>query len=137
MPIVVKAVSQAEYVDWLDEQRAEKEASAAAALGNFSYDDLMTKGAEVYASRCAACHGQNGEGMGNMFPAMQGSTVVLGDVSKHIDILLNGVSGTAMQAFAEQLSDVELAAVITYERNAWGNDTGDIVMPRNIIDARQ
>ena len=137
MPIVVRAVSQAEYTDWLDEQRAEKVAAAVAALGDFSYDELMVTGAEVYAGRCAACHGQNGEGMGTVFPPMVGSDIVLNDVDKHIDILLNGVAGTAMQSFAEQLTDVELAAVITYERNAWGNDTGDMVTPRNIIDARQ
>ena len=97
----------------------------------------MTTGAEVYAGRCAACHGQNGEGMGSMFPPMVGSDIVLNDVDKHIDILINGVAGSAMQSFAEQLTDVEIAAVITYERNAWGNDTGDIVTPRDIIDARQ
>jgi cytochrome c oxidase subunit 2 len=137
MPIVVRAVSQSEYATWLDEQRAEKEAAALAALGDYSFDELMTTGAEVYAGRCAACHGQNGEGMGSMFPPMVGSDIVLNDVEKHIDILINGVAGSAMQSFAEQLTDVEIAAVITYERNAWGNDTGDIVTPRDIIDARQ
>lgn len=137
MPIVVRAVSQSEYATWLDEQRAEKEAAALAALGNYSFDELMSTGAEVYAGRCAACHGQNGEGMGSMFPPMVGSDIVLNDVEKHIDILINGVAGSAMQSFAEQLTDVEIAAVITYERNAWGNDTGDIVTPRDIIDARQ
>jgi len=137
MPIVVRAVSQSDYSTWLDEQRAEKEAAALAALGDYSFDELMTTGAEVYAGRCAACHGQNGEGMGSMFPPMVGSDIVLNDVDKHIDILINGVAGSAMQSFAEQLTDVEIAAVITYERNAWGNDTGDIVTPRDIIDARQ
>ena len=137
MPIVVRAVSQSDYATWLDEQRAEKEAAALAALGDYSFDELMTTGAEVYAGRCAACHGQNGEGMGSMFPPMVGSDIVLNDVDKHIDILINGVAGSAMQSFAEQLTDVEIAAVITYERNAWGNDTGDIVTPRDIIDARQ
>jgi len=137
MPIVVRAVTQSEYATWLDDQRAEKEAAALAALGDYSFDELMTTGAEVYAGRCAACHGQNGEGMGSMFPPMVGSDIVLNDVEKHIDILINGVAGSAMQSFAEQLTDVEIAAVITYERNAWGNDTGDIVTPRDIIDARQ
>jgi cytochrome c oxidase subunit 2 len=137
MPIVVRAVSDNDYSDWLAQQRADKEAQAAVALGDFSYEELMTEGEAVYAGRCAACHGQNGEGMGTMFPALQGSDIALYDVAKHIDVVLNGVAGTSMQAFAEQLSDVELAAVITYERNAWGNDTGDIVTPANIIDARQ
>ena len=114
MPIVVRAVSQSDYATWLDEQRAEKEAAALAALGDYSFDELMTTGAEVYAGRCAACHGQNGEGMGSMFPPMVGSDIVLNDVDKHIDILINGVAGSAMQSFAEQLTDVEIAAVITY-----------------------
>ena len=137
MPIVVRAVTEPEYQQWLVDQQAEKAAIAAAALEDYSFDELMEKGEEVYATRCAACHGQNGEGMGSVFPGMVGSEVVLGDVSKHIDIVLNGSAGTAMQAFAKQLSDVELAAVVTFERNAWGNDTGDVVTPKDIIDARQ
>ena len=137
MPVVVRAVSQQDYADWLAEQRAAKAAEAAAALGDFSHDELMTTGAEVYAGRCAACHGQTGEGMGSVFPALKGSAIALGDVGAHINVVLNGTPGTAMQAFAAQLSDVELAAVITYERNAWGNDTGDTVTPKNIIDARK
>lgn len=137
MPVVVRAVSQADYRIWLDEQVAAKEAEAAAALGDFTHEELMAKGAEVYAGRCAACHGQNGEGMGTVFPALKDSAVALGDVAKHIDVVLNGTPGTAMQAFAAQLNDVELAAVVTFERNAWGNDTGDTVTPKNIIDARK
>ncbi len=136
MPVVVRAVSQDDYRAWLAEQVAAKAAEAAAALGDFSHEELMTKGAEVYASRCAACHGQNGEGMGTVFPALKDSAVALGDVQKHIDVVLNGTPGTAMQAFAAQLNDVELAAVVTFERNAWGNDTGDTVTPKQIIDAR-
>ncbi|MCP4881903.1 MAG: cytochrome c oxidase subunit II [Gammaproteobacteria bacterium] len=137
MPVVVRALSQENYQAWLDDQRAAKVAEAAAAMGDFSYDELMTTGAEVYAGRCAGCHGQSGEGMGTIFPALKGSAIAVGDVDAHIDVVLNGVPGTAMQAFAAQLSDVELAAVITYERNAWDNNTGDTVTPINIIDARK
>jgi len=75
--------------------------------------------------------------MGSVFPTLAGSPVALGDVAEHIDIVINGKPGTAMQAFAAQLSDVELAAVITYERNAWGNDTGDTVTPKMIIDSKE
>ena len=126
MPVVVRALSQENYQAWLDDQRAAKVAEAAAAMGDFSYDELMT-----------GCHGQSGEGMGTIFPALKGSAIAVGDVDAHIDVVLNGVPGTAMQAFAAQLSDVELAAVITYERNAWDNNTGDTVTPINIIDARK
>ncbi len=75
--------------------------------------------------------------MGSVFPALVGSPIATGDMAAHIDIVINGKSGTAMQAFAAQLSEVDLAAVITYERNAWGNDTGDTVTPKMIIDAKQ
>lgn len=139
MPIVVKAVSQEDYRTWIDDQLLAKEAEAAAALEDYSFEELMQIGEEVYAGRCAACHGQNGEGLGSVFPALKGSPVAVDadKIDTHIDIMLNGVSGTAMQSFAEQLSDVEIAAVVTYERNAWGNDTGDVVTPKDIIDARQ
>ncbi len=137
MPIVLEAVTPAEYEVWLVDQRAAAEAEAAAALGDFSHEELMTKGAEVYARSCAACHGVEGAGMGNVFPALVGSPIATGDMAAHIDIVINGKSGTAMQAFAAQLSEVDLAAVITYERNAWGNDTGDTVTPKMIIDAKQ
>ena len=71
-----------------------------------------------------------------MFPALKGSAIAKGDVAKHIDVVVNGVSGTAMQAFGPQLNDADLAALITYERNAWGNDTGDVVQPAAIKAAR-
>jgi cytochrome c oxidase subunit 2 len=109
----------------------------AAALGDFSYEELMVTGAQVYSRSCAACHGIEGQGMGSIFPALAGSSMALNDMAGHIDIVINGKPGTAMQSFAAQLSDVELAAVITYERNAWGNDTGDTVTPKMITDAQQ
>ncbi len=137
MPIVLEAVTPAEYEIWLVDQRAAAEAEAAAALGDFSHEELMDKGAEVYARSCAACHGVEGAGMGSVFPALVGSPIATGDMAAHIDIVINGKSGTAMQAYAAQLSEVDLAAVITYERNAWGNDTGDTVTPKMIIDAKQ
>jgi len=92
----------------------------------------MTLGEEVYNQACAACHQTGGQGITGAFPALQNSPVALGDVNKHISVVLDGVSGTAMASFAKQLSKKELAAVITYERNAWGNNTGDIVQPSQI-----
>lgn len=137
MPIVLEAVTSDEYQVWLEEQRAGKIAEAQAALGEFSYDQLMVKGADVYARSCAACHGNEGQGLGSVFPALAGSSMALNDMAGHIDIVLNGKPGTAMQSFSAQLSDVDIAAVITFERNAWGNDTGETVTPKMIIDAKK
>ena len=72
-----------------------------------------------------------------MFPALKGSAIATGDVEAHIDIVVNGKPGTAMAAFGKQLSEVDLAAVITYERNAWGNETGDMVTPKDVLDFKQ
>ncbi len=137
MPIVLEAVTSDEYQVWLEEQRAGKIAEAQAALGEFSYDELMVTGADVYARSCAACHGNEGQGLGSVFPALAGSSMALNDMAGHIDIVLNGKPGSAMQSFSAQLSDVEIAAVITFERNAWGNDTGETVTPKMIIDAKK
>jgi cytochrome c oxidase subunit 2 len=137
MPIVLEAVTADQYQVWLSDQRVAAEAEVAAALGDFSYEELMVTGAQVYSRSCAACHGIEGQGMGSIFPALAGSSMALNDMAGHIDIVINGKPGTAMQSFAAQLSDVELAAVITYERNAWGNDTGDTVTPKMITDAQQ
>ena len=97
----------------------------------------MARGEEVYASSCAACHGGEGQGLGSVFPALAGSDMALNDMAGHIDIVLNGAPGTAMQSFSAQLNDVDIAAVITYERNAWGNNTGETVTPQMIIDAKK
>ena len=97
----------------------------------------MVKGEEVYGRSCAGCHQENGEGVPGVFPALKGSPIVLGPAEGHIDILINGVAGTAMQSFAEQLSEVEIAAVVHYKRNAWGNDVGDIVQPIDVLNFKQ
>lgn len=132
MPIVVEAVSRDEFDAWLLTARAEKEARAEAAERSWTLDELMQQGEQVYLQACAACHLPNGEGVPGAFPALKGSPMVLGDVAAHIDIVLNGKAGTAMQAFRDQLGSVQLAAVITYERNAWGNSLGEAVSPAQI-----
>ena len=137
MPIVVHAVSEAEYAAWL---AGKKEAAAELremAKQTFTFEQLMTKGEGVYNRSCAGCHAGNGEGIPGAFPALKDSAVALGPVAEHLDIVVNGVSGTAMQAFGGQLSEVDLAAVITYERNAWGNDVGDMVQPIDILKFKQ
>nr|WP_256371952.1 MULTISPECIES: cytochrome c [Gammaproteobacteria] len=99
---------------------------------NMSMDQLMETGRNIYLAQCAACHQPNGQGIPGVFPRLAGEGVSVGDRTQHIDIVVNGVSGTAMQSFQNSLSMSEIAAVITYERNAWGNDTGDAVQPADI-----
>ncbi len=132
MPVVVEAVSKDDFQQWLAQAKAEKQAEAAAAERTWTLDELMQQGEQVYLRACAACHLPNGEGVPGAFPALKGSPIATGDVAGHIDIVLNGKSGTAMQAFRDQLSATELAAVITYERNAWGNSLGEAVSPTQI-----
>ena len=136
MPIVVIAKTPQEYEEWKAEKIAAIETAKAEEnrllAMNMSMDDLMTSGQKVYLAKCAACHMPNGEGLPGVFPAIKGSAVALKDRTGHIDILLNGRTGTAMQAFSKQLTLSEIAAVITYQRNAWGNNTGDIVQASEV-----
>jgi len=136
MPIVVEAKTEADYKVWVTEQKKIQAAAAAAGDKEWSKADLMAQGQKVYSSNCASCHGVTGEGVPGVFPAMVNSPIAKGDVKAHIDMVLNGSAGTAMQAFGKQLSDSDLAAIITYERNAFGNNVGDIVQPSTIKSAR-
>jgi cytochrome c oxidase subunit 2 len=136
MPIVLIAKTEEDYRQWVADQKAGAAAAAEAATKTWTMDDLMAKGESVYNSSCAACHQANGQGIPGVFPAMAGSAIATGDVTAHKNIVMNGKEGTAMQAFGAQLGDVDLAAVITYERNAFGNDTGDVVQPADIAAAR-
>ena len=94
-------------------------------------DELMSTGKKVYAT-CSACHGADGQGIPGVFPAIAGSSVAAGPIEEHIDIVMFGKAGTAMAAFASQLSDEEIAAVVTYQRNSFGNNTGDAALPADI-----
>jgi cytochrome c oxidase subunit 2 len=133
MPIVLVAKTQEDYDAWVEEQKGAAAAAADAATATLTMEELMARGEAAYNTSCAACHQANGAGIPGVFPAIAGSAIATGDVAKHIDIGVNGVPGTAMQAFGEQLSAVDLAAVITYQRNAFGNDTGDMVQPADIV----
>jgi len=139
MPIVVNAVSEDAFKQWMAEQQSAKAAAMAEASADktWTLDELMARGEEVYNKACAACHQANGQGIPNVFPGLAGSAMATSDMAAHLDIVLNGKAGTAMQAFGPQLNDLELAAIITYERNAWGNDTGDVVQPSDIAAARK
>ncbi len=136
MPIVLEAKTEENYHKWLSDQKAQKLAVAQNAGNIWTKKDLMTKGEEIYNTACAACHGKTGTGIPGAFPALKNSPVVLSDVAKHISIVLNGKAGTAMQAFKSQLDNIEAAAVITYERNAFDNNTGDLIQPSDIQSAR-
>ena len=135
MPIVVQAVAPEEFDKWVSLQK-DKAASAEASAGKtWTQNELMEKGKKVYASTCAACHGPNGEGIGP-FPKMTGSKIATGPLAAHLNIVMKGKPGTAMQAFAGQMNDADLAAVITFERNGFGNKTGDVVQPSQVKAAR-
>lgn len=136
MPVVVIAKEPAEFDAWIAEQeeiavKAREEEQRLLSM-NMSMDELMTQGKKVYDATCAACHMPNGEGLPGVFPALKGSQMALEDIPAHIDIVVNGRPGTSMASFSKQLTMSQIAAVVTYERNAWGNDTGDMVQAKDV-----
>lgn len=139
MPIVVEAKTPEDYAKWVADRKTKMAATALADDPSKVYTlaELNSKGEKVYATHCAACHQASGAGVPGAFPALNGSKMVTGDKAAHIDIVMHGKSGTAMAAFAPQLSDTEMAAVVTYERNAWGNHTGDMIQPSEIKALRK
>jgi cytochrome c oxidase subunit 2 len=136
MPIVVEAKSEEDYIAWVQGQKAAAAEAEASASKTWTMAELMSHGEKVYATNCSACHQANGEGLPPVFPGLKGSALAIGDIAGHIDIVVHGKAGTAMAAYGPQMNDADLAAVITYERNAWGNDTGDAVQPADIKAAR-
>jgi cytochrome c oxidase subunit 2 len=101
-------------------------------------DEAVARGEKVYNANCASCHQASGQGIPGTFPALDGSKIAKQAKNKaaHINIVLHGKPGTAMAAFGAQLSDTEIATVITYERNAWSNKTGDLIQPADVKAAR-
>ena len=136
MPIEVHVLSADKYAAWVSEQQASHAVVADDANREWSMDELVAKGEQVFAANCAACHQSTGQGMPPAFPALDGSAVVQGPAPTQIEIVMNGREGTAMAAFGKQLTDTDLAAVITYTRNAWSNSTGDAIQPAEIAAAR-
>ncbi|MFM1869697.1 MAG: hypothetical protein RLY99_441, partial [Pseudomonadota bacterium] len=132
MPIVVKVVSDTDYAAWASEKKKQLAALADDPSKTFTMDELKQRGEKVYAANCAACHQPNGKGAG-AFPALDGSKVVVGAKDGQYKILLNGKN--AMPKW-NQLNDVELAAVMTYTRNTWGNKTGELIQPKDLTAAR-
>ncbi len=136
MPIVVVAKNDADFDAWMQAQKSAADADASAADREWAQDELMTRGENVYNTACAACHQVSGAGVPGAFPGLVGSPIATGPIEAHLDMVMNGKPGTAMAAFAGQLNDIDIAAVVTYERNAWGNDTGDLVQPSDVEAAR-
>lgn len=140
MPVVVEVRPEAEFDAWLEEQRLAKELASEAAVAarnkEWAMGELLPLGEQVYIDHCATCHQRDGSGKGIKYPALAGSSITTGVVADHIDRVMNGKEDTEMQAWAPQLSDLEIAAVITYERNSWGNNMADIIQPRTIYATR-
>jgi cytochrome c oxidase subunit II len=136
MPIHVKVVSAEDYSKWVDGEKKKLAAKADDPSKVWTLDDIVKRGEKVYAANCAACHQANGKGAGPIKP-LDGAAVVLdADKAKQISVLLNGQNNGAMPAW-KQLSDTEIAAVITYTKNNWSNKTGQIVQPAEIVAARK
>jgi cytochrome c oxidase subunit 2 len=131
MPIVVEAVEQEKFTQWVSAQKAQAQVAAADSGKEWTKAELLAKGEKIYA-QCAACHGPTGAGVPGAFPALTGSKIATGPVADHIKIVLKGKPGTAMQAYGGQMNDADIAAVVTYERNALGNKTGDVVQPAQV-----
>jgi cytochrome c oxidase subunit 2 len=134
MPITVVAKSEADYAAWVNEQKKKQAASAEDPTRAWTLDELKAKGALVFAANCQVCHQANGTGVPGAFPAVNGSKVVLGAKVDEISLVLKGKN--AMPAWGSQLDDSEIAAVITYTRNAWDNKTGEAIQPGEIKAAR-
>lgn len=140
MPIVVNVLSADNYAKWIDERKKKMAASADDPNKEWSADELKARGEQVFAQNCVACHQATGMGIPGTFPALNGSKIATGPHDQSIATVLHGVirdgKPTAMQSF-KQLSDVELAAVLTYVRNAWDNKAGDVVKPAEVKAARE
>lgn len=137
MPVVVDARAPEDYAKWLADKKKALQASADDPNKKWSLPDLMARGEKVYTQNCVACHQANGKGVPGAFPALAGSAMTTKDLPGHINIVLHGSKkNPAMAAWGPQLSNTDLAAVITYERNAWGNNTGQAVQPKDILAAR-
>ena len=135
MPIHVRVLSQGDYAKWVEGKKKEMAAAADDPNKVWKLEDLVARGEKVYASNCAACHRPDGKGAGPIKP-LDGSEIVLNDPARQIQIVLGGAANGAMPAW-KQLSDTELAAVITYTKNSWSNKTGKLVQPAEIVAARK
>ena len=136
MPIHVKVLAAADYTAWVDGKRKEAAAKQDDPTKVWALPDMLARGEKVYAANCAACHQANGKGAGPIKP-LDGAAVVLDtDHTKQLHVLLNGQNNGAMPSW-KQLSDTDLAAVISFTKNNWSNKTGQIVQPSEVLAARK
>ena len=133
MPVVVEVLSADDYAKWVDDQQKKMAAGADDPNKTYTLAELMERGGKVYAANCAVCHQPTGKG-GGAFPALDGSKIANGPIAQHVSIVLKGKN--VMPSWGPTLNDVEIASVITFERNSWGNHTGDILQPKQVADAR-
>lgn len=142
MPIVVEAVSDEEFTQWVAQQTKVEDKYATtenkpADQKVMTRAELMQLGKDKYDLICSACHQADGKGIPPLYPALKNSSISVGKpISRHIALILNGIPGSAMQPYKEQLTDEEVAAITTYERNAWGNNTDDEIQPADVADVR-
>ena len=140
MPVVVRAVERETYDAFIAEKVALAEAERMLTSKEWTKEELMERGEKFYVTNCVACHQANGKGIPPVFPALEGSQVALNDSGKHIEILMEGIQGSAMAAFGDSYSEVDIAAVVTYTRQAWSNgENGDgvIVTPKDIVEYKK
>ncbi|SAK40599.1 cytochrome c oxidase [Caballeronia hypogeia] len=133
MPVVVEVLSADDYAKWVDAQKKKMAAGQDDPLKTYTKDELMARGQQVYSSNCAVCHQPTGKGAGQ-FPALDGSKIANGSIAGHLNIVLHGKG--AMPPWQGVLNDVEIASVVTFERNSWSNHTGDLLQPKQVIDAK-
>lgn len=138
MPIVVVALPRAEFTQWVHKMTQGK-VTAVNVLPNkrWTKSELLQKGRQIYSVHCAMCHQESGQGLPPLYPSLKNNELVLGPVNDSVQILLRGKTGTAMQNFADQLTDEEIASVATYIRNGFGNHAADIVEPGQVGHMRQ
>ena len=134
MPIVVEVMEEQAFDAWYEEQLAAEAIRAEAVKQVLTEEQLMAEGEQVYGTFCASCHQPNGQGVPPVFPSLVGTEVVSGPRDDHIRMVLDGVAGTAMQAFGNQLDARQIAAVVHYERHAWGNNAGDVTQPADVVN---
>ena len=140
MPVVVKVVPQDEYDLWVAGKKEAALKMAELTDKTWSAEELVQRGESIYEKNCVACHQSNGAGITGIFPALAGSDIVLNNKARHLEILMEGVQGAAMASYANQLSEVDMAAVITYTRRSWGNQEngdGEIVVPTDIVEYKK
>lgn len=137
MPIVVKAVPEKEYTAWVQETKLALKSKKESGDKELSMDELKSKGETVYKANCLACHQANGQGIKGVFPSIDGSPLanLKENIPAHIHQVIYGKGN--MPAFGEQLSDTDIASVVTFTRNNWGNKTGDIIQPKDVAESRK